>query len=261
MKKIAVILIALLLSGQLSSVFAAVPPKKKPKNIILMIGDGTGLVHLYAAYTAQGGKLNIYEFAEAMGLSITASANDYITDSAAGATALSTGKKTNNGMIGTAPDSSALETISERAHKYGLSTGVVVTCELPHATPASFYAHQVSRKMYPEIARDLSNSQADIMIGSGKPYFDTQTLANHGFTVSTGLAAMHQNKGTRQVCFTDADSFPAKAPMRGDALLQGSMHAITQLSQNKKGFFLMIEGSQIDWGRMTMTVPMSLMKP
>jgi alkaline phosphatase len=248
MKKIAALFLALLLSGQLSSVIAAVPPKKKPKNIILMIGDGTGLVHLYAAYTAQGGKLNIYEFAAAVGLSITASANDYITDSAAGATALSTGKKTNNGMIGTAPDSSALETISERAHKNGMSTGVVVTCELPHATPASFYAHQVSRKMYTEIARDLSNSQADIMIGSGKPYFDTQTLANNGYTVSTGLAAMQQNKGKRQVCFTDADSFPAKAPLRGDALLQGSMHAITQLSQNKKGFFLMIEGSQIDWG-------------
>ena len=248
MKKIAIVLIAFLLSGQFSSVAAAVPPKKKPKNIILMIGDGTGLVHLYAAYTAQGGKLNIYEFAKAVGLSITASADDYITDSAAGATALSTGKKTNNGMIGTAPDSSALETISERAHKNGLSTGVVVTCELPHATPASFYAHQVSRKMYPEIAHDLSFSHADILIGSGKPYFDTQTLANNGFTISTGIEGMKRNQGKRQVCFTDGDSFPAKAPQRGDALMLGSMHAISHLSNNKKGFFLMIEGSQIDWG-------------
>ncbi|NBP06158.1 MAG: alkaline phosphatase, partial [Bacteroidetes bacterium] len=73
---------------------------KKPKNIVLMIGDGTGLVHLYAAYTAKGGHLNIYDYAKTVGLSITASFNDYITDSGAGATAISTGQKTKNGMIG-----------------------------------------------------------------------------------------------------------------------------------------------------------------
>lgn len=213
-----------------------------------MIGDGTGLVHLYAAYTANGGKLNIYDFCQYMGLSITASFDDYITDSAAGATALSTGEKTRNGMIGTRPDSSAKATISEIAEKSGIRTGAVVSCELPHATPASFYAHQPSRKMYRQIAADISNGPATILIGGGFPYFDTGVLRKKGVNVSVGLADMEKNNGKRQVCFYNNDSSVARVNERNDALLKGTRHAIKHLSANKKGFFLMIEGSQIDWG-------------
>jgi alkaline phosphatase len=247
MNRFAAVIAALLLSGQLQA-FAFIKPPKKPKNIILMIGDGTGLVHLYAAYTANGGKLNIYDFCKTIGLSITESADDYITDSAAGATALSVGEKTNNGMIGVLPDSTAKATISELAEKAGIKTGAVATCELPHATPASFYAHQPSRKMYKEIARDMSLSPATILIGGGFPYFDTALLRSKGFSVSVGMNDMNQNKGSRQVCFFNTDSSVAKADKRNDALLKGSQHAINLLSKNKKGFFLMIEGSQIDWG-------------
>lgn len=225
------------------------PPRKKPKNIILMVGDGTGLAQLYAAYTANGGKLDIYTYAQVIGLSITASANDYITDSAAGATAFSTGQKTNNGMLAVAPDTQRLETIAETAAKKGLSTGAVVTCELPHATPAAFYAHQPSRKMYPEIANDLTLSPATILVGGGLPYFDTMKLQSQGFTVSVGMDAMAHNHGNRQVCFYNVDSVPGKySDGRGNVLQAGSKHAIDLLSQNKKGFFLMVEGSQIDWG-------------
>lgn len=213
-----------------------------------MIGDGTGLAHLYAAYTAAGGQLSIYEFASFVGLSITASADDYVTDSAAGATAISTGVKTNNGMIGVAPDSASLPTISEIAAQNGLSTGTVVACELPHATPASFYAHQPSRKMYPQIARDMTNNTATIMIGGGLPYFDTAALKARGFAVSIGSDAMRLNQGKRQVCFYNGDSSVSRASVRGNALSDGSLHALSLLSQNRKGFFLMIEGSQIDWG-------------
>lgn len=226
------------------------PPKtRKPKNIILMIGDGTGLVHLYAAYTAKGGHLNIYDYAKAIGLSLTASFDDYITDSAAGATAISAGKKTRNGMIGMGPDSSTVKTLSEEAFEKGFSTGAVVTCELPHATPASFYAHQPSRKMYRQIAADMTrNPAATILIGGGLPYFDTIALKQAGYKVSVGAQAMENNTGDRQICFSDTLKQPLPAPLRGPWLQRGSMHAINQLSKNKKGFFLMIEGSQIDWG-------------
>lgn len=214
-----------------------------------MIGDGTGLVHLYAAYTAKGGQLNIFDYAKAVGISITAALNDYITDSAAAATAFSTGQKTNNGMIGMGHDSVSLKTIAESAYEKGLSTGAVVTCELPHATPASFYAHQPSRKMYAEIAKDMTyNQAATILVGGGLPYFDTNSLKTAGYTVSVGINAMQQNRGARQICFTDTFNEPLPAPQRGPALEKGSMHAISRLSKNKKGFFLMIEGSQIDWG-------------
>lgn len=236
-----------LLAGQLSA-FAFIKPKK-PKNIILMIGDGTGLVHLYAAYTANGGQLNIFDYAKAVGISITASFNDYITDSAAGATAFSTGQKTKNGMIGMGPDSIALKTIAESAFEKGMSTGAVVTCELPHATPASFYAHQPSRKMYPEIARNMTaNKAATVLIGGGLPYFDTNALKNAGYSVTVGSDRMLKNSGNRQICFTDTMKEPLAAPQRGPVLSLGSKHAISMLSKNKKGFFLMIEGSQIDWG-------------
>ena len=232
-----------------NSVAAGNLKPRKPKNIILMIGDGTGLVHLYAAYTAKGGQLNIFDYAKAVGISITASLNDYITDSAAGATAFSTGQKTNNGIIGMGSDSTTLKTIAESAYENGMSTGVVVTCELPHATPASFYAHQPSRKKYKAIAADITqNPAATIMVGGGLPYFDTNALKKAGYCVSIGINAMQQNTGARQICFIDTLKEPLPAPSRGPALETGSMHAISKLSKNKKGFFLMIEGSQIDWG-------------
>ncbi len=214
-----------------------------------MIGDGTGLVHLYAAYVAKGGQLDIYAFAKHIGLSITASANDFVTDSAAGATALSIGSKTNNGMIGVLPDSSKRETIAETAAKKGLSTGAVVTCELPHATPAAFYAHQPSRKMYAEIVKDMTaNTAASILIGGGLPYFDTNALKSAGYSVSVGTETMSKNTGKRQICFIDTLKEPLPVAQRGPTLVHGSVHAIQHLSKNKKGFFLMIEGSQIDWG-------------
>lgn len=214
-----------------------------------MVGDGTGLVHLYAAYAARGGQLNIYEYAKAIGLSITSSFDNFITDSAAGATAFSTGKKTRNGMIGMGPDSTALKTIAESAYEKGLSTGAVVTCELPHATPASFYAHRPSRKLYSEIVKDITNNPAaTLLVGGGLPYFDTNLLKKAGYSVSIGPESMRKNTGERQICFTDTFKEPLPAPQRGPVLSIGSMHAISRLSKNKKGFFLMIEGSQIDWG-------------
>jgi alkaline phosphatase len=246
MKKIitALLFLSLFYAGRSNA-----PKPKKPKNIVLMIGDGTGLVHLYAAYTAKGGHLNIYDYAKTVGLSITASFNDYITDSGAGATAISTGKKTKNGMIGMGPDSISLKTIAEAAYDKGLSTGTVVTCELPHATPASFYAHQSSRKMYKQIVADITqNNAATVLVGSGLPYFDTILLKKAGYSISVGTEAMLKNKGGRQICFTDTLKEPLPAPQRGPMLSIGSMHAISHLSKNKKGFFLMIEGSQIDWG-------------
>ncbi len=214
-----------------------------------MICDGTGLAHLYAAYAANGNTLSIYQWIQFVGLSITASADDFITDSAAGANAFSTGKKTKNGMLGMGPDSVALETITETAEKKGKSTGVVVTCELPHATPAAFYAHQPSREMYPQIAADLYKSNMNILVGGGFPYYDSTALRKAGYQVSIGTEAMQNNHAKKQVCFYNTDSVPASYMNgRGDVLKAGSMHAINELSANKKGFFLMIEGSQIDWG-------------
>jgi alkaline phosphatase len=119
-----------------------ITPSQRPKNIILMVGDGMGLSQISAGYYMNGGKLHLTEFPYT-GLHINNPAEDstIITDSAAGATAFSCGCKTYNSAIGVKKDSTPCETILEMAEKHGLATGLVATCNIQHATPASFIAH------------------------------------------------------------------------------------------------------------------------
>jgi alkaline phosphatase len=114
---------------------------KQAKNIILLIGDGMGTAQIYAGLTANNGKLNL-ERCQFIGFHKNQSSSDYVTDSGAGATALSIGKKTFNGAIGVDSSKMAQPTILELAEQNGLATGLVVSCSITHATPASFIAHQ-----------------------------------------------------------------------------------------------------------------------
>ena len=109
---------------------------KKPKNVILLIGDGMGTSHVFAGLTANGGHLFLENFKN-VGFSKTQSSNRYITDSAAGGTALATGQKTYNGAIGVNTDTIAIKTILEMAEEKGLATGLVSTSAITHATPHS----------------------------------------------------------------------------------------------------------------------------
>lgn len=139
---------------------------KKVKNIILMVGGGMGLTQVYAGMTANKGKLNL-ERCSYIGLSKT--------DSAAGATAFSAGKKTYNGAIGVDANKKPIKTILEMAEEAGLASGLVATCEITHATPASFIAHQPSRSMHEEIAADFLKTDIDVFIGGGRKYFAQRT--------------------------------------------------------------------------------------
>lgn len=251
MKKI----IALLLSVSVMTLPLQVfphPPKKgkKPKNIILMIGDGTGLAQWCAAMAAQNQMLAVFSWASYVGLSITASANDYITDSAAGATALSTGQKTNNGMVAVAPDSSKLKTILELAEDKNMKTGLVSTCSIEHATPAGFYAHNVSRSNYVQIGNDLYNSGVDFAMSSGFNYLDSAKLIQAGYNFGFGKEALNRSSyPAKFIGFYDRNKHPPALQNGRDPnwLENASLLSIKQLN-NKQGFFLMIEGSQIDWG-------------
>ena len=139
---------------------------KKPKNIIFLIGDGMGVSQVFAGMTANQGHLFL-ENCKYTGFSKTQSADNYITDSAAGGTALSTGERTYNGAIGVDVDKKPLKTILEEAEEKGLATGLVSTSAITHATPASFIAHQPSRNMYEEIAADFLKTDIDVFIGGG----------------------------------------------------------------------------------------------
>ncbi len=165
-KKINLIILAFLVL----TVTAAGSGGKKPKNLIIFIGDGMGVAQVYSAMTQSGFTMTFPAF-PVTGFSITYSANRYITDSAAGGTALATGEKTDNGMIGVRPDSTIIPNLMEAAKSSGLSTGVISTSTVTHATPASFIAHDASRDSYEDIAKWFLKGTADVFIGGGVDHF------------------------------------------------------------------------------------------
>lgn len=224
------------------------------KNVIFLIGDGMGLNQIHASSIVADSALNMQR-AHYIGLVDTHSADHYITDSAAGGTALACGVKTKNGMIGMNPDSVAIPSILRIAHTNKLSTGVVVTSSVTHATPASFLAHQVNRKMEEEIAVDILHSGVDVFIGGGRKFFsereDKQNLVDSlhakGYGVYSSIKeASISDSNKKGVLLADV-GMTSKLEGRGNMLSEGTQLALDVLSKNKKGFFLLIEGSQIDW--------------
>lgn len=227
----------------------------KAKNIILMIGDGMGVSQIYAGMTANKGHLYIETFKN-IGFSKTHSANNYITDSGAGGTAIAVGKKTYDQAIGVDADTIPQTSILEYAELNGKGTGLIATSTITHATPASFIAHQPERYMYEEIAADFLKTDIDVFIGGGLKHFNdrkderdlTKKLAENGYEVITRPEELKDFKGNKIAGLIYEDSPPKYSEGRGDMLQISSSIAIELLAQNENGFFLMIEGSQIDWG-------------
>lgn len=253
LKIFCILLVQILSSVVFSSVVMA--QKKRPKNIILMIGDGMGAAQVYAGYTANHGQLNLAR-CTSVGFHTNQASDAYVTDSGAGATALAIGAKTYNGAIGVDATRTALPTILEIAEKNSLATGMVVSCSITHATPASFIAHQPSRSMVEEIAADFLKTDIDVFIGGGKKDFASRkdgrnlldSLKVRGYQVLDTLPEIVKVKSGKLAGFI-ANGEPKKVSEgRGDQLLQSTQTALQLLTQNKNGFFMMVEGSQIDWG-------------
>lgn len=231
------------------------PTGKMSDNVILMVGDGMGTAQISAGLTATNGKLNLTR-CTAIGFQKTQSADAFVTDSGAGATAFAIGKKARNGSISVDATGIAHPTILEIAKQNGLATGIVVTCSITHATPACFYAHQPSRLQVENIAADLLNGSVDVFVGGGRRHFtqreDGRNLVDDlqakGYQIAHSTDNLNQFKTGKLAVFT-ADLEPGRiTENRGDVLVNGTQAALRLLSQNRKGFFLMIEGSQIDWG-------------
>ncbi len=229
---------------------------QQPKNIILLIGDGMGLTQVSTSYYFNDKPSNFSRFNN-IGLHQTTPIGAKITDSASGATAFSAGVKSYNGAIGVDQDTQAVETILEILSQKGLSTGVVSTSSITHATPASFYAHTKSRRMQDEIARQLMNSKVDFFAGGGRKFFadrkDGENLIEglklKGFTVdTTKLAKKGLTIDKKYGFLLGRDYMPKMENGRGDFLSKATNLALDYLNQDPKGFFLMVEGSQIDWG-------------
>ncbi len=226
---------------------------KRPKNVILMIGDGMGLVQITAGMVANGNSLNL-ERINTIGLIKTPSSNSLITDSAAGATAFASGKKTYNGAIGVDDDKKPLVTLLELAVRNNMATGLVATSSITHATPAAFVAHQPSRKLDEAIANDLVNSGVDIFMGGGRKFFERRadsvnlikTLEQKNYKIYENVQDV--NIQDEKVGVFIAPEQPiSMAEGRGDFLPVATAKTVDMLRAKNKGFFLMVEGSQIDW--------------
>lgn len=211
---------------------AVVQPSERPvRNVILMIGDGMGSEHLWAAWLCNKGQLNICTL-PCTAFSQTYSANRTITDSAAGGTALACGGKTNNGMLGQRPDGTPMQSLAEWCRSRGMATGLVVTKAITDATPAAFYAHTSSRKNTPVIAASLSKAGFDVVLGGGAAAFSAEQMERM------------RDSGADVELFAPGDCPPASE--RGDLLPRNVDRALARLEKAEKGFFLMVEGSSID---------------
>lgn len=228
------------------------PTGTKVKNVILMIGDGMSLMHVYSAWTANRGKLYL-ENCEATGLSKTYCANKLITDSGAGGTAMAIGQKTNYHSVGVDVNGNPQPSLIKLAKQKGLSAGVAVTCRLWDATPADFCCHNVDRDNEDEIIADYVNCEADYVVGGGAKKFENRKdgrnifkeLEQKGYQIARSWEECKNLKSGKIFAVTDSVDTPLPAE-RGDRLAQSSLKGIELLSQNPNGFFMMIEGSQLD---------------
>ena len=230
-----------------------------PTNIILLIGDGMGLTQISAAMYSNNNRLALAKF-PVIGFHKSHAANELITDSAAGGTAIACGIKTNNGNIGTDENGLATESILEELDSMNFSTGMIVTSTIVHATPAAFAAHQARREMYEEIALDYLDANVDLLIGGGRQYFQNREMddrnlinefENKGYVVMDQLyTTMNKIKWPldKNLLYFTADKQPLTVSGGRDYLSFAVRQGVQYLEQkSNKGFFLLVEGSQIDW--------------
>jgi len=225
-----------------------------PKNIILLIGDGMGSSQVYAAFIKNKGHLNL-ERCSHTGFSYTYSASDLITDSGAGGTALACGVKTFNKGIGVNADTLKVKSILEYAEEHDKATALIASSAVTHATPASFIAHTESRYNYEDIASDFLKTDIDVFIGGGLKFFNNRSdsinlidqLQNKDYEIAYNIEEVLKSKSNKIAALLYDEHPPKYTEGRDNMLSKAGLKAIEILNQNENGFFMMIEGSQIDW--------------
>lgn len=207
-----------------------------PIGVVLMIGDGMGTGALDAARALLGRALAM-ESLPIRGWQETRSLDREVTESAAAATALATGVRTLYGYVGLGPDGQPLQTVLELAESKGMATGMAVTSSVTHATPAAFAAHLRDRSNQREIARQISFSNIDVLLGGGTQWFTPDMRARLDAN-GARIGLFYPDSMPRLLAF-DSPRIPSLSEMTASAL--------DVLLRDPDGFFLMVEGSQIDW--------------
>lgn len=245
-------------------------PKKEPeiKNVIFLIGDGMGVSYTSAyrylkdnpgTQVAERTEFDKYLVGQQMTYPEDAAQN--ITDSASAATAMSSGVKTYNAAIAVDNDKSEVKTVLEAAKEKGKATGLVATSEITHATPASFGAHDENRKNMNSIADDYYNDlikgkhKIDVLLGGGESNFVrpdvnlAKAFEKDGYSYVTDKNQMLKDKNEQVLGLFASEGLPKMIdrPSETPSLKDMTSSAIERLNKNKDGFFLMVEGSQVDW--------------
>lgn len=238
--------------------FQLVTFSERPKNIILLIGDGMAVAQVSAGIYWKGVGQSAFEQFRYVGFHKSHSFDHLVTDSGAGATALSCGQKTTNSAIGVVPpDNTPCTTILEDLDRRGYATGMVVACTATHATPASFIAHSELRAFTEEIALDYLKTDLDCFIGGGEALFNQRpdkrnledSLRRRGYVLRRGTSSKGLPlDGSAPFMLFTADREPPTASAGRRYLPRVTRMACDYLQKRStKGFFIMVEGSQIDW--------------
>ncbi|MCP4726494.1 MAG: alkaline phosphatase [bacterium] len=232
------------------------------KNVIFFIADGTSFNHILASrIKAVGANRRLYlEKLPVVGIQSTHSRFQLITDSAASGTAMATGYKTANGMISFLPDNTKVPTLLEYAKQQGKATGLVATSTITHATPASFAAHVKERGDQHIIAEHFLDNKVNVILGGGRSYFIPQSMEGSEREDDRNLVEDFKSSGYEYVETREELNAANSENLLGlfqigscttvdpePSLEIMTRKAIEILSRDSDGFFLMVEGSQIDW--------------
>jgi alkaline phosphatase len=231
----------------------------RPKNVILMIGDGMGLPQITGSMYMNNNQ-TVFERFQNIGFHKSHAADNLVTDSAAGATAFASGVKTYNGAIGVNARKESVPTLLEMAEKKGMATGMVMTCSVIHATPAAFIAHVSGREDREEIALGYLDTPIDIFIGGGLDYFTrrqdgrnlVQELEQRNYRITDFIheeIAMLPVNTDKNIGYFTSNEEPLPVNQGRDYFIPAVNKALAFIGdRSDNGFFMMIEGSQIDWG-------------
>ncbi|KAA8756463.1 alkaline phosphatase, partial [Priestia megaterium] len=238
------------------------------KNVIVLIGDGMGVSYTSAhRYLKDDPSTKVVEpttfdqYLVGQQTTYPEDPEQNVTDSASAATAMSAGIKTYNSAIAVDNDGSEAKTVLEAAREEGKATGLVATSEITHATPASFGSHDHSRKNMNSIADDyfdeMVNGQhkIDVLLGGGKSNFDrkdrnlTEEFKKAGYSYVENREDMLNDKNSKVLGLFADGGLPKKIDRTEEvpSLKDMTNTALSKLNKDKDGFFLMVEGSQIDW--------------
>lgn len=238
------LLLALVLASSLTAA-------DKPKNVILLVGDGLGVAHVSAISLMREGNSRIGEM-PVTGLVMTMSADRDVTDSAAGASAFATGKRINYEAVSVDAEGRPLTTVLELAEKRGRATGVITTSYFFDATPAAFVVHNVHRKRYREIVPAMFEGDVDLIVGSAEEYGEDGVQVSSGFARKNGYTVATTLDGLRSATSSKVlGLFPQGYRARdfSEASLPDLTRiALDRLAQDPDGFFLMVEHEGIDGG-------------